>query len=402
MVEKNLPRRNLLKGAGIAAAGTVGLYLAHRYGLNLNLETLDNDPGSSGLKRLFEQNARYGGDTRKSADSFMGIEVPSKDGENERTRLEARLFASLQEKNASAADIIYALNSAGTIEGRGWGMQLLWQKRQKGELSFNGIAPLDKKRIEWAYENDVDARTLAIARDVLKASAELLIAGKGNFFEAVPEKERGKLTFLDKLPNPGLVAKLLMTETGSQNLYTSSKINRNWGHVYIGDAPAWLEISTNRDWYPKGREHLEKIAEKLEKQTGLPYLKYVKKIPGSQRGDPESNGSGGAIGPQFMPLNALLFMEWYEIANKKLGNKYPPPNPFNPFTGTVMVNLYLASEFYGRHPDTNDKLEIIRPGYSTSGTHEEKIAALRKWNPSDQPEIALAAGYDYFENFERN
>lgn len=192
-----------------------------------------------------------------------------------------------------------------------------------------------------------------------------------------------------------------MTETGSDNPNNPDPLNQFWGYVFVGGSTAWRELNLDPAWFPKGQDHLRIIADRLQNQTGLPYLDNVEHIPGSERGNPIYNGSGGAIGPQFMPINALLFMDWYKTANERLGNKYPSANPFDPFTGTIMCYLYLASEFYGRHGDVTDKLQVVRPGYKATNTDDQKIDALMKWNPTFQARVALDAGYDYFRKIGR-
>lgn len=393
MGSETLSRRDFIKlGAAIAGAEL--------------LAACDNtqpqsSPIAPDLLRLSTEEGIYTQEIIQSAKRFMGLEVQPRGIRHERTDLEEALFNYLENKNASVSDILLALQAAGTIEGRGWGMQLLWQKRQTGLLSQFGVNPLDAQRIKWATDNEIDPRMLAIARDSVFPALELLKAAPNLFFEAIPPNSLLNLKIEDTLPNPAVVAKLNMTETGVENSNNPDPVNRYWGYVFIGGSSAWKELNLDHSWFPRGQEHLRIIAATLQNQTGLPYFDNVEILPGSEIGDPVYNGSGGAIGPQFMPINALLFMNWYNEANTRLGNKYPPANPFEPFTGTIMCYLYLAAEWYGRHGGIDDKLEIVRPGYRVHNSDSQKADALRKWNPTYQARIALDSGYKYYRQFGR-
>jgi hypothetical protein len=103
-----------------------------------------------------------------------------------------------------------------------------------------------------------------------------------------------------------------------------------------------------------------------------------------------------------MPINAVVFMEKYKLANARLGNKYPTdPNLFDPFVATIMCNLFLASSLKARHPDVDYKPNnITRTGYDRTNTYANKLKALMKWNPFDkQVRSALDAGVNYYDIF---
>lgn len=335
------------------------------------------------------------------AHQFMGVEVPIKGERNDRTRAEVGLMSYLEENGAKAADTISALKACGTVEARCWGMQLLWLKRQSGELEQYGVMPLDQERMNWAIENNIDPRVLALCRDSMAAAIKLMQAAPDRFLQGVPEAERSQINYQDLLPNPGLMAKLCMTETGHAATNPQNPIDSYWGYVYIGDGKAWDEI--NPSIFPYDRDVLVTIATHLQEQTGLPYLDNVKLLPGSRRGDETNNTSGGAIGPQFMPGNAWVFMKWYSTANERLGNIYPNPNPFDPITGMIMAHLFIASEWGVAYVDEQgQEREVIRPGYRASRSEEEKKAALRKWNQWEpQVEEVMSAGYSYYDRFGR-
>jgi hypothetical protein len=354
------------------------------------------------LKRLFEEDKNLTSEIIVKSHLIMDIEPPLRGERNRRTVLEENLFAYLEENNASSADILSGMKFAGTIDGRAWGSELLWKKRQSGQLKEYGINPLDENRIKWAIDNDIDPRILAISIDAVGPTLDLLKAAPDLFFEAVKPQDRYKINFEDSVPNPGAFSKLNMTETGYQSSNSTNPINENWGYVFIGGSTAWNEINVNNpDAFPSGHEDLIWIAQSLESTSGIPYAKYVDKIPGSEWGNRLFNISGGAIGPQFMPLNARLFMQWYTEANNRLGNKYPEVNLFEPYTGTILSYLYLASEWYGRHGDVDSKTIYVRPGYKASNSELEKIESFQKWNPTWQAGVALLAGYSYYNKFGR-
>lgn len=77
------------------------------------------------LLRLTTEKAQFTKEITKAAERIMASEVTQKGLRNKRTDLEEAMFKDLETRSASAADIILALQVAGTIEARGWGMQLL-------------------------------------------------------------------------------------------------------------------------------------------------------------------------------------------------------------------------------------------------------------------------------------
>lgn len=352
------------------------------------------------LRGLFSEGKQYTQEIIQRARKFMALEPPQRGRRNLRTTLEEEMFDFLEKRQANTSDVISGLKAAGTIDGRAWGLQLLWNHRQSGNLIKYDILPLDQARIKWALDQGIDPRTLAIYRDCLFPALELLKAAPDLFFEAMSERERSSIVYKDVIPNPGAMAMLNFTETG----YTNSNedpMSRYWADSFIGGAAAWNELNLNQDYFPSGHTDLIWIAQRLQDSTGLPYLDYVRTIPGSERGDFIANSSGGAIGPQFMPINARLFMDWYDRANARLGNKYPAANPFVPYISEIMTELYLAAEWFGRHGSINGVTEFVRPGYNAYASDAYKISVFRKWNPTDQARWALDAGYSYYASFGR-
>lgn len=330
---------------------------------------------------------------------------------------EVKLMVELKKKNAPASEVIQAIEMSATVDGRAYGMQFLWQKRQNGQLKEFGLYPLSKARIKWALDNNIDPRVLAIAKDVAPMIKKLLEVAPEIFFEV--SENRQNIDTDDVLPNPGLMAKLMQQETGISE-DDPEAIRRFWGLVNMGQGLSYQEINkSNAAFYASGNEDLDWITNTLQQATGLPYYDNRANTPGSfwadkdsrtNQGLPENRrqGSGGAIGPQIMPINIRLFMEKYSRAKEKLEpslrSRYPDIlNPFNPFSAMMLVYLFLSSEVYKVHGNVNNKLELVKPGYKASDSVENKIAVLRSWNDDpNQARAALGAGLDYYSSFGRN
>lgn len=333
----------------------------------------------------------------------------------ERAKNEVAMLEFLTKNNASAADILLALQATVTKPARVWAMEYLWELRQRGKLTQFNIFPLSQKATAWAKERNIDPRILAIATDVYGPTLKLLEAQPEIFFEAA--KGRSISNIQKYIPNPAVVAKLQMMETGwhfDDTLNELVSMTVKWdfsknnkedrAFVNIGGVNAWDALNLSDEWFPSGQKDLLWIAQDLQNSTGLPYKENVRKLPGSVRG--WGDGSGGAIGPQLMPLNARLFMGWYKEANQKTGNVLPNPNPFNPWTGTMLAYLYLSSEFYHRQLDINDITDVVRPGYAVLEDRnsnvlydpkaDPRMKALLKWNPLYwEAKAAVVAGEEY-------
>ncbi|MBI2074302.1 MAG: hypothetical protein HYT83_00520 [Candidatus Levybacteria bacterium] len=365
------------------------------------------------IKGLSTKDMLYKDYVVKQANIFMALPPDSP----ERVKKEVNMLRVLTQNNASAADVLFASEATVTKPARAWAMEYLWQIRQEGRLTQFNIYPLNEKAVLWAKSHNIDPRILAIATDTYGPTLRLLGTQPRLFFEAAEYSKINESNVSNYVPNPAVVAQLQMTETGWQfnsMLQELDDINTPWGFqnstkedrafINIGSVTAWDALNLNTDWFPSGQEDLLWIAQNLEHNTGLPYIKNVEMLPGSLRGS--GDGSGGAIGPQFMPLNARLFMTWYEKANQKNGNQLPSPNPFNPWTGTMLTYLYLSSEFYHRQLNINDVTAVVRPGYALPEDNGSTIAydsntdprmkALLKWNPIYwEAKAAVVAGEEY-------
>lgn len=365
------------------------------------------------LQTVSTDNMQYKPYIVKMSSDYMRLDPDSL----ERRKKEVALMAYLTKQHASAADMLLALQSSSSIAARAWGMEYIWLLRQKGELTKYHMKPLEQERIEWAKERNIDPRILAIAADLYGPSLQMLSAKPELFFEAAQQSKAKDADLYKYVPSPAVIAKLQMMETGWSFMGIQSdleEIEVTWPFPYspedrafvnIGSVTAWDALNLSPEWFPSGHDDLIWIAQKLEKSSGLPYVRNVKQLPGSFRGS--GDGSGGAIGPQFMPLNARLFMTWYDKANVQLNNEYPEVNPFNPLSGTILTYLYISSEFYHRQLNINNVItDVVRPGYSildsttaASAYHpklDPRIRALLKWNPLYwEAKNAVQAGDEY-------
>lgn len=302
-----------------------------------------------------------------------------------RVAKERALVDTLDRGGAPAGDFISALKVVATIPSRAQAMESLHKKRQWGELRRFGIEPISGGLQQWAQENEIDPRTLAIARDVHKASLTLLQAAPDVFLKNFPPQERYEIPLINRIPNPGILAALQMSETGFTYPKNSGQVR---GFVNIGAAAAIDELNTDISWFRSAKDDLHWVARELQEQTDLPYSTYVNTIPGSVRGSGDS--SGGALGPQFMPNNLKEFMGMYKQANARLANRYPDVNPFEPWTAFIITNLYLVNKGY-RVVD-GDPDRALDPRFD----------ALMAWNPSKkQMTEVLQKGNSYSEVFGR-
>ncbi len=338
---------------------------------------------------------------------FMNLEPHS----DERFQSEAVLCQMIEEKG-DIGDILYAVQALAHPTSRSWMMELFWNKAQQGQLTEFGIEKMDDEKIKWAVEQGVDPRTLMIAEYTLSIAKELFRANIDTFLEAEPPEER-ELNFDLRFPNPGVVAKLMMTETGggmgrsvNYTLDDGTVIQLNsFGFANIGSVFAWTQANIASEWFPSAHSDLDLIAKKIRGETGLPFeeSETVHTIPGSAwvSNDYVQNGSGGAIGPQFMPINMILHMWWYEKANRELNGKYPIASPFDPFTATIMVYHYLAGEYYRRYTNPNTASKVVKPGYM-AGNPLQMQESLEAWNPFQaQVSEAITVGEMYYNKYGR-
>ena len=315
---------------------------------------------------------------------------------DERMVAENKMWQEIEDNKAPVGDVVFALAASAHPNGRAWGMQLLFDMCQKGELTKYGAMPISEAQIQWADEMNLDEKGLMVALWAYRPAMELLTAGMSNFLEAVPEESQ-LVDVENRMPNPGVLTGLLLVENGF------SLLGKPRAYANIGGGWSHEEVNVGPDWFPSGHDDLKYIAGVLRDLTDLPYVENETDhtIPGSLwiSSPTVLNGSGGAVGVQFMPKQCRLFMDWTDKANQKLNNKYPAINPLDPIMGTMMGYLFLAAEFYERHPDVDTVTEVVRPGY-WKGDTDRMMAALYKWNPNyDEANRALATGTSFYDSF---
>lgn len=191
-----------------------------------------------------------------------------------------------------------------------------------------------------------------------------------------PDLKDQAISIDDLMINPGGMAALSCYETG-WDLGT----NLSYGFSNIGGNLAALEI--NQTYLPTALNSLNVLALRLRADTGLYY--HLGNIIGSERGNPALNASGGAIGMQFMPDNALRLYDLLSEAGFKF-------NPFHLQSSLVAAWVFLARQeiFEGGG---------IRYGYRRNFPVESRLA-LAKWNPlTPQINSVYKAAVNYFDNF---
>lgn len=226
---------------------------------------------------------------------------------------------------------------------------------------------LNQDRISWARNNGIHEEALGICIDAyLKAKRIIEV-----LFEAKQAD--------DMMINPGGMAALVRRET--------------YSFIDIGNVPAIEQI--NPEAFPGDRDALKTLCQKISNDTGLKFK--PENIPGSERGDPQENLSGGAIGLQFMPSKALNIYELFEKYNLQRNLEQDQELHFNPFDPTSSV--IGAWIFLAQHEDLGELGE--RYGYRR-GDQEKMLKALMKWNNSRaSAEKILEAASDYWNKFVR-
>ncbi len=262
-------------------------------------------------------------------------------------------------------------------------MQLRFNLRQNHYFESQGVMPCDQAHIAWAQENGISTEMLAICLDNEERAKKIIksLFAQGELRDEINEQIKAGVLPPDTLEtmdvtnfmiNPGGMAELFMQETR--------------GFTFIGEFQAKSQLSGK---YSSQREtSLPALCRLLQQNTGLSY--EPDNIPGSGKGGPE-NESGGAIGAQFMPGNALEYMTLIHDATGEW------LNPFDPSDATVMAWVFLA-----RQKRVGDGPKDFRVGYMR-GDPEAIKYALYKWNqlPAEEQAIYNDA-IDYFNRFEQN
>lgn len=245
-----------------------------------------------------------------------------------------------------------------------------WGLRENGKLP-----KLSKENVEWAKKRRMYPETLAVCVDAYQKAKEV-IAKLANTKSFEQVKENIRQVGLDGVMiNPGGMAELVCTETGSleeDSLATTNTAPEiRYGFMNTGEYPAIYQINDKHKYFTEEKKNLALLSQKLSRDLGYTY--YPENIQGSARGDIEKNLSGGAIGLQFMPGNALKIYELME----KVGEKF---NPFDPESSVVGAWIFLALNGYKR------------------GDSASQFKAIKGWNQDrEQIETVFYAANDYYD-----
>lgn len=240
--------------------------------------------------------------------------------------------------------------------------------RQEGS---SRLTPLSETQTLWADQYGIHPEVLGTCIDAY-TRARAIVEKLGN---ARLRVENQFDTPDQVLINPGGMAKLMEWETT--------------GYINAGGGLAMELI--NREEFPGAPEALMSLCEKTSRDTGYSY--DAANIAGSVART-EGDISGGAIGPQFMPNNALRMYDLCRIGGESL-------NMFNPEDGTVAAYVFLALEEKVDPSGGGSKVNNLRFGYMRGEEYEQnRIDALEKWN-NDKDEInaVLGSANSYYDTF---
>lgn len=219
--------------------------------------------------------------------------------------------------------------------------EALINKRGELRAQTERVYHLDDNLRKYAEDNNINPEILALCQEVRFAMPEVL---KKYFSDEVLGLTPSDKQNLDQVLAKGL-AKLMMLETG--------------GLRDIGDGPAEEQLAGE---YLSDREVLQSYCDDLKTKTGLNYT--PDNIPGSLRGS--GDASGGAIGVQFMPRNAVQFAQYLVHAGYS-------GNIFDVKQGIAMAYLFMISK-----------------GYEQNSSYSKKVGVYLRWNPFPDEAIAIA------------
>ncbi len=232
--------------------------------------------------------------------------------------------------------------------------------RTKGDLPKN----LSPQEMEWAISQKLQPEVLAICKEAYPQALEVI---KTLLPTLRPSLANQKIDPETVMMNPGGMAMLMALETGSS--FGGNELK--FGFINTGEQPAIRHI--NPKIFPDGVDSLKKLCELVSTDTGINF--NYEKIPGSYSG--EGDVSGGAIGPQFMPDNALKV---YQLMDR-VGVKF---NPFDPTSAVIGAWVFLAMKGYMR------------------GNDQTIFNTIMSWNyDKNEANKTIAAANDYWDKFVR-
>lgn len=220
--------------------------------------------------------------------------------------------------------------------------ELIQKRAALREAAGNKMYQLSEAEKKYCEEFDITPEIFALTQEVRAEMPAIL--------KQIADDPTIELSDKDKL-NPDQVlakgiARLIMRETG--------------GFKDIGDGDARDQLVG--DIYFQDREVLDKYCEELRQKTELNYASN--NIPGSLKGGEDA--SGGAIGIQFMPRNAVVFSHLMQEVGYD-------GNIFNIKQAIAMAYLYMESRGY----EQNDPLN-------------KKIKKYERWNPFTEEATDMA------------
>lgn len=312
-------------------------------------------------------------------------EKPEEKPRNLQSELTHILSLPLTSDGRTTAEVRYFVDSD-DLESIDGGFQVLSRReirallfRKRHDLRLAGhpdLTPLAEAQTQWAISSDIHPEVLGICLDAYPKAKEVIAKLKPKLRPDLPNIDPDLLMI-----NPGGMAELVRFETGFR--FNPERLSH--GFCDIGSGLAVEEVNLDqKKGFPTAIDDLTTLCQNLSADTNLPF--DPQNLPGSLWGDRSKNVSGGAIGLQFMPPNALRIYRMLDEAGVKF-------NPFDLSTSLIGGWVFLAEqEFYqdGR---------VFRYGY-LRGNRYAIESALQKWNPHDDQIYAIYnAASSYYDTF---
>lgn len=354
-LDYKITRRGLVKGAakyGIAAAigAKIGLELSE----HKNRKSEENTQfveESTDQMNILQQEQRETAQTellKQQMNEILGLELFS----DVRNTVEQTYAESVQ----TLEGVDMALSVCADMDVRTYLINKRWELRQRGTP---GMTQLTEDQLKFCYSRDITPEVLGMCLDAYKDAKRIIGKLKGELRPDLPEIEAEMLMI-----NPGGMAELIMQETS--------------GFKTIGSKKAMTQLTSEID-----QESLVQLCALLSKDTGLQFDPH--NVPGSDIGDPNVNWSGGAIGIQFMPGNALRYYRMFQEVGEEA-------NIFDP-----LQSIKMAWAFVAHHERVGPEPNAIRWGY-VKGDNTAIELAIRKWNNLDSEVNAImGSAYQYYD-----
>ncbi len=284
--------------------------------------------------------------------------------------------------------------------------QLLNRRYDLRQAGHSELKTLPQDLVLWAEQNKIHPEILALSHQALSEMEsfiwekyfklpegfrpDLVDAVKEGYLSADFLK---KLKASDLMLTAGGLAKLIVEETGQEFPFYSrsgKKIAVKYGFINQGFTSALTQINTKQ--FPNAPASLREIVALTSKDLGINII--PENVVGSERVG--ENESGGAIGGQIMPDNALEMYKDFKESGITV-------NFFSPDVARAMIFFLASAKRIG-----NDlRFGMLRgPEQITLKTGKLvsiKELGLRKWNNSDEEVYSvMQADESYFRNFIAN